>query len=354
MSDATVEFPGGTFQFTRKKMKMGANFKALKGTFAAIALTGSDQGYVVKGTNSTNLLSIGRFAETKDNTGGAAGDVEVEVDFGREVQCLKAVNDTGTAVDDGDVGQKIYYKTNTTVTASATSTSIAGICWGFDSKGRVIFEPTSRFIPAASDASSVTVTDSGGYLASADVEGALEELAHSVGYVNVPITAAIDIATGALMAAFSNGASATPGTALVDSKTVGVRWNNHATPGAISVNVPMPEDLDDAENVVVHALVSKTGATLADATKLTIAAFEIVPGALHDADADMGGDTGAVTGDATAKTVTELTLTLTAANIHAAPSALNLQIKPKAGTLGTDDLVLHAVYLEYVRKNVAA
>jgi hypothetical protein len=145
-------------------------------------------------------------------------------------------------------------------------------------------------------------------------------------------------------------ATSVPGTAMADAKSPVVKWLAHATPAAFCVSEPVPADLDDTQDVIFHALVSKSGATVGDATKLTVAAFEVVPGALHDADSDFGGDTGAVVGDATAKTVTELTLTLAAGNIHAYAEAIALQIKPKAGTLGTDNFYLHSAWLEYTRK----
>lgn len=166
----------------------------------------------------------------------------------------------------------------------------------------------------------------------------------------LPVIGVIDLANGAVLAAFSNGASSVPGTAIIDSKSAGIRWNNHATPAAIAFTQPMPQDLDDTQVVTYHALVSKSGATVGDALSLDVAAFEVVPGALHDADSDMGGTTSAVTGNATAKTVTEVILTLTAANIHAAPEAISFQVKPTAGTLGTDDAFLHAHWLEYTPK----
>ncbi len=204
----------------------------------------------------------------------------------------------------------------------------------------------------------VAIEDAGSFTATTNVEAALAELyqdAESVQkQINIPITSAIDAATGALLAVFADGDTTTPGTELSNSKAVSVRWNNHATPGAIAFTVPMPQDLDDAANVVFHALVSKTGATVGDATKLTIGAYEQTVGALHDADTNFGGDTGAVTGDATAKTVTELTRTLALADIHATPSAITLTIAPKAGTLGTDDLLLHACWLEYKGKLLAS
>lgn len=168
--------------------------------------------------------------------------------------------------------------------------------------------------------------------------------------LNIPIFSGLLLATGAPMAVFANGASSVPGVEVTNSKVASVRWNDHATPAAIVVTLPMPQNLDDTANVVFHALVSKIGATVGDATKLTVGVFEQVVGALHDADSDMGGDTDAVVGDATSKTVSEITLALTGANIHASPQTLTFTIKPKSGTLGADDFCLHGAWLEMKKR----
>jgi len=171
------------------------------------------------------------------------------------------------------------------------------------------------------------------------------------GILRFDVTSALDIATGAKMAVFANGASTTPGTQFTDSKTSAVRWNNDAAPGAIAMNVAVPIDLDTSKPAVVHALVSKVGATVGDATKLTIGAFNHVVGALHDADVDFGGDSSAIGApSAASKTISELTLTLAAADLAAAPAGMCLTVKPKAGTLGTDDFVLHELWIEYAKK----
>lgn len=174
----------------------------------------------------------------------------------------------------------------------------------------------------------------------------------AAGNIRFDLTGALDVATGAKMAVFANGASTTPGTQFTDSKTAAVRWNNDAAPGAIAFNLPIPPDLDPARDLVLKAIVSKVGATVGDATKLTVGAFLHAPGSLHDADVDFGGDTGAIAAPAAAsKTVqAPISVTLAAANLIAAPCGLCLTIKPKAGTLGTDDLVLHEAWLEYTRK----
>lgn len=167
--------------------------------------------------------------------------------------------------------------------------------------------------------------------------------------VEIDLGSALSLATGALLAVFANGASSVPGTEVTDAKTRVIRWNNHATPGAIVVGCAKPQDLDEGANVVAHYLVSKVGATLADATTITMTAYEQNVAALHDFDADFGGATGAVTGDAASKTVTELTRALAHANVSGPPGAWTFGVKPTDGTLGTDDFLLHRMWLEYKR-----
>lgn len=157
--------------------------------------------------------------------------------------------------------------------------------------------------------------------------------------------------SGVALAQFANAADPTPGFAVVDSEALGIRWNNHANPDPIGVSFPVPPDFDNSKDAKVVAIVSKTGATVGDATTLTVTAFNSgVVGALHDADADYGGATGAVVGDAAAKTVSRLTLTLAAANLPAFPAVISLTLQPTDGTLGTDDFVLHAAWIEYSKK----
>jgi hypothetical protein len=97
-------------------------------------------------------------------------------------------------------------------------------------------------------------------------------------------------------------------------------------------------------------LCSKSGATSGDATTLTIAAFIIGNGDLHDSDADCGSVTDALVGAATAKTTKVLTCTITAANVPAGARSMTFTVTPTAGLLGTDDLMLHSVRLRYKRK----
>lgn len=171
--------------------------------------------------------------------------------------------------------------------------------------------------------------------------------------VNVPLSGGI-LAAGTPLAAFADNSSSNPGITIVDSKAYAVRWNNNASQTAVWYGCAMPQDLDDTAPIVLHFLVSKTGATVGDATKMTVAAFFQTASALHDADTDCGGDSNALTGNAAAKTVTELMLTIAAIDVPPSPSNLSFSVKPKDGTLGTDDCVLTGMWIEYTRKQLSS
>jgi hypothetical protein len=172
--------------------------------------------------------------------------------------------------------------------------------------------------------------------------------------IPVDLTGAI-LAAGTPMAAWADNAGASaPGITLANSKAVGLRWNNFATQTAVWLSVAMPQDVDDAAPIVMHILASKSGATVGDATTFTVTAFFQTVGALHDADVDCGGTSSAMTGNATAKTVAELTLTIAAADVPASPASLSFSIKPTDALLGTDDLIIEAIWFEATRKLLTA
>lgn len=206
-------------------------------------------------------------------------------------------------------------------------------------------------------AATVSVADAGAFTAQADVEAALQEIYQHLqsvqSQIQVPIFAFAE-ASGVALAQFANAADPTPGLSLDNLKALGIRWNNHATPDPVGCVVAMPQDLDDTADIVLHLLASKSGATLGDAVTFTCQAFFQTVGDLHDADVDAGGASGAMTGDAAAKTVQEVTLAIAAANVPASPSCLTLTIQPTDGTLGTDDVTLHAVWIECKKKTLTS
>jgi hypothetical protein len=173
----------------------------------------------------------------------------------------------------------------------------------------------------------------------------------------LPIGEQIDLAscllgsTGAALGTFADGASATPGTQTTDTKALSIRWNNHAAPTPVAFTYKLPPDFKRDGAFSLRALVSKTGATVGDATTLDVEAFVQAAGALHDADTDFGGVTNALEGDATAKTITELYFEFAAGDLpESAEASITFKVGPTDGTLGTDDLVLHSLEIRRLRK----
>ena len=171
----------------------------------------------------------------------------------------------------------------------------------------------------------------------------------SIGEVHIPLTSFVD-ADGDPLAKFVSEANPTFGFNLADSEALNLRWNNHATPGAALCQVGLPLSLDESQPAVLEFLCSKSGATVGDATTLLLTAFLTATGALHDADANAGGLTGALVGDAAAKTTALLSRTIAAADIPAGARTMTFTVKPSDGLLGTDDLMIHDVRLRYIRK----
>lgn len=172
----------------------------------------------------------------------------------------------------------------------------------------------------------------------------------STGYLPVSLGAAT-LTDGTPLAQWVDGVGATPGLDVAGGEYPNVRWNPNATPAAIAAAVPLPADLDPAQDVIVLMLAAKEAAG-GDTPSITVGAFVQQVGTAYDADVDAGGASGAMT-DA-AKTVQLVTRTIAAADIPAltpgAPGILSLTIAPTAGTLPTDDVLLGAVMVAYTRR----
>lgn len=317
----------------------------LGGTIVCVRAS-NGQAYVP--TDGQGYPAVGVAKSTYDNRttapeGGAAGAINVEVAFG--VFGLKFTGSTPVP------GQVVYVVDNQTVSTDSDSgqRGIAG--YVSEVVGTTVFVqmgPTvaGQIVIAASEASQLDT-------AQADIDELQANVVTAAATVNIPLTS-WGLSTGAPLAVFADGASTTPGLSVTDSEARCIRWNNHATPGAIVTSVPVPYDLDDTKDAILEIVASKTGATVGDAVTFLVAAYCISVGDLHDADADMGGTTNALVGNATAKTTAKVTRTFTAANIPANPAVLNLSVTPTAGTLGTDDLLVHSTVLRYTRKMLAA
>ena len=177
--------------------------------------------------------------------------------------------------------------------------------------------------------------------------------ANQKGQIDLPLGSFLEGGTpGTPLAIFAAGDFEVAGYSLLDSEALGIRWNNKSTHKPIGITVGLPDDLDPSQDIVLKILASKTGATGGNAVTWLVTAFFLPEDALHDADADAGGTSSAMTGDAAAKTLQLETLTIAAADVANPPGALALTIQPTDGTLGTDDVVIFAAWLEYTRSSM--
>ena len=206
------------------------------------------------------------------------------------------------------------------------------------------------------DAADISIADAGAFTANTNLETATQEIYQGMistqGIIWLPFGSFMESADGDPIVKHVNGANAFPGYfTSVATEALGLRWNNDGTPLAAATNFLMPPDCDITANMTVHMLASKTS-TEAIATTFTLTAFNNHPtaGALYDADASFGGVSSAMSNPGVAKSVEEVTLTLALANLAAFPNIVHLTVNPTPGTLTTDDVILHAMWIEYTTK----
>ena len=273
-------------------------------------------GYAVR-AGTANTGRVQGIAQSTTATCTTSGDTNVNLLTG--VFVLNVHGSTPPVL--ADIGKTVYASDDQTVSKVPSDGPVAGTLVGIeDSTGRA-------FVLVGPEPSAETV----------------------FAYVEIPVYPSI-LAAGTPMAAFADNAASAPGITLADSKAMGIRWNNNATQVAVWTRFLLPNDIDTNFDAVLELYASKTGATVGDATTFTVAAFNNALGALHDADADFGGATSAMTGNATAKTVQKVTRTLALADLGVAGEPVSLSFKPTDGTLGTDDVVLEGMRLKYRRK----
>ena len=106
-----------------------ASVKPIQGGIAVL-----NAGYAAPGTTALNLVTIGRFEETVDNTAGSNGDVSVRVKRGT----FKFGNSSaGDLIAQADVGADCYIVDDQTVakTNGTNTRSVAGKVFDVDADG---------------------------------------------------------------------------------------------------------------------------------------------------------------------------------------------------------------------------
>jgi hypothetical protein len=321
-------------------------------------------GYALPGADTAGLIFMGVATARADNSSGALGAIKVPLRRRGLVKMTLA-----TAITIANVGDNVFLVDDESVdlTAQVTNHIFCGIIAEYidTTHAMVDIEPAIRQADVATHiadgssahaASAISITDVGTFTAQTEVEAALQEIYQDLktakGIIHIPMPGITS--AGVALAAFVSE-DAVSGGYCVTAKGLGIRWNNHATPGpAVAVKVIVPPDADITANMTLHILAAKVGATVGDAVKFTIEAFNNVVDAAYDTDTDFGGDTDAMVGDDTTKHVQHLTRTLALANLAAYPAAMELTIKPKNGLLGTDDVIMLAAWIEYKKKLLTA
>jgi len=111
-------------------LPIAAGTEVINGTIACV----NANGYAVEGATATNLVYMGRFESTVDNTDGADGDLAVNVRT-PAADAFLWDNDTANPVTQAMLGTKCYILDNQTVTANATGNSLAGVVVEVTSEG---------------------------------------------------------------------------------------------------------------------------------------------------------------------------------------------------------------------------
>lgn len=83
-------------------------------------------GYAVPAADAANLVVLGVAEESVDNSGGAAGEKQVQI---RRQKTFGLENDSTSPVEKAQIGREVYVKDSVTVSASGgTNSIVAGKC----------------------------------------------------------------------------------------------------------------------------------------------------------------------------------------------------------------------------------
>lgn len=111
--------------------QLSLGIAANKKIYAGSLVARDASGYATPGATATDLLGMGRAAETVDNTGGAAGALQVPIDKG----VFHFANAAGDPVTIADIGNDCYITDDLTVSHTDTNQSVAGKVFDVDANG---------------------------------------------------------------------------------------------------------------------------------------------------------------------------------------------------------------------------
>lgn len=156
-------------------------------------------------------------------------------------------------------------------------------------------------------------------------------------------------ADGTALAIFADGANPQAGLYLGGSEVCGLRWNDHANPDEVATTFMTPTDMDVTQAATISVLAYKVGATAGDAVTWGTRVFGLGDAVLEGSATVVAQTTTAMTGAATTLT-TQLETVALAADSLVHNEINTFMIQPTDGTLGTDDVVMIACYIDYKKK----
>ena len=301
--------------------------KIYAGTMVCVAAA---HGYAIPAADAAGNIFVGIAAEQANNSSGSDGDVSVKV-WRRGIFELPA-----TSITQAMVGDPMYVVDDQTFDETDPGNGvICGRLMRRISNTRGFLDVDVAIPVALAAGGTLTITDAGGHFTTDTVEAALAQLASRAKKARItPI--ALTLEDGTALAKYA--AATAPGWAQLSNKEVILKWAAHATPAKAAAVFTLPDDLDGSADVEVHVLAAMSGAT--DTPELTTEAY------FNKGDTDCAGADDEVDGGVT---LTEYVNVIAAADVPNGPAHLTVVMNPKDGELGTDDLYIYAIWLEYSR-----
>jgi hypothetical protein len=254
----------------------------------------------------------------------------------------------GVAADSFSVGAILYGAASGKISDTSSGTAI-GIALQEATANNDIIEFVD-FTVVSTTAATVSIADAGSFTAQTTVEAALQELYQNSitiqGFIPIPLNTFREVSTMAVGNAAANGgllaSDTTPVLQPVNGATAGCQelvWaasNNDV----VAASIPLPPDLDDTADLILHTRIVSGGTT--NAVGFTVTSYF--------------NETGAAVSDTseTNQTTTwaEKLTTIAGADVPAGAQTVTISLTPVAHT--TDTLGLSSAWLEYKKKLVTA
>jgi hypothetical protein len=252
------------------------------------------------------------------------------------------------AADTWALGAVLYSANDGKVSDSSSGTAI-GQAMEACTKADDIIEMVP-YVVASTTAATVSVADTGTFTSETDAEACLAEIYQGLltaqGFIPVPLATVRELATGTHPNAAGNGgllaSDTTPILGAANGDTDGawrLAWAA-SNSDAIGFQVPLPPDLNDAADVVIHFRAAMAGTD--DTPAISADSY------FNEGDTKVEDDSGAVTGTS----YDEYEITIAHGDVPAGAQTLSVELTPGSHT--TDILYLTAIWIEYTRKILTA